>query len=84
MDYNEPVNTEDLILNLGNPVLAEQFRIRKIVQDKFSKIEEDIKAEFLEEKRVREKVVINKKNVKTKKDTKGVLKSKRYVFILDR
>ena len=79
MDYNEPVNTEDLILNLGNPVLAEQFRIRKIVQDKFSKIEEEIKAEFLEEKRVRANVVINKKNVKTNKDTKGLLKSKRYV-----
>ena len=79
MDYNEPVNTEDLILNLGNPVLAEQFRIRKIVQDKFSKIEEEIKAEFLEEKRVRENVVINKKNAKTKKDTKGLLKSKRYL-----
>ena len=79
MDYNEPVNTEDLILNLGNPILAEQFRIRKIVQDKFSKIEEEIKAEFLEEKRVRANVVINKKNVKTNKDTKGLLKSKRYV-----
>ena len=79
MDYNELVNTEDLILNLGNPILAEQFRIRKIVQDKFSKIEEEIKAEFLEEKRVRDNVVINKKNVKTNKDTKGLPKSKRYV-----
>ena len=79
MDYNEPVNTEDLILNLGNPILAEQFRIRKIVQDKFSKIEEEIKAEVLEEKRVRENVVINEKNVKTKKDKKGLLKLKRYI-----
>ena len=60
MDQETYIDTENLISNLDNPLLAEQFRIRKIVEDKFAKLDEEIKAQ-LQEKR---NEVINIENEK--------------------
>jgi len=38
--------TEEIISNLDDPWIAEQFRIRKIVEDKFIKLEHEIKEEY--------------------------------------
>lgn len=37
--------TQEIISNLDDPWIAEQFRIRKIVEDKFIKLEDEIKKE---------------------------------------
>ena len=79
MDQETYIDTENLISNLDNPLLAEQFRIRKIVEDKFAKLDEEIKA--LQEKR---NEVINIENEKTsikiKNKSNAAPVARRYLF----
>ena len=80
MDQETYIDTENLISNLDNPLLAEQFRIRKIVEDKFAKLDEEIKAQ-LQEKR---NEVINKENekksIKIKNKSNAAPVARRYLF----
>ena len=80
MDQETYIDTENLISNLDNPLLAEQFRIRKIVEDKFAKLDEEIKAQ-LQEKR---NEVINKENekksIKIKNKSNPEPVARRYLF----
>ncbi len=82
MDQETYRDTENLILNLDNPLLAEQFRIRKLVEDKFGKLEEEIKAQLQEKSNRNLNKENNKINIKTKNKSNAVQVARRYYNFL--
>ena len=80
MDQETYRDTENLILNLDNPLLAEQFRIRKLVEDKFGKLEEEIKAQLQEKSNRNLNKENDKINIKTKNKSNTVQVGRRYYY----
>ncbi len=78
MDQETYRDTENLILNLDNPLLAEQFRIRKLVEDKFGKLEEEIKAQLQEKRNKNLNKENDKINIKTRNKSNAVQVARRY------
>ena len=56
LEIKRNLEVDKMILNLNQPRVAEQFRIRKLVEDQFSKIEEQVQKEIADNLQKKKKI----------------------------